>query len=445
MINRDIFGKLLLWKDNTNRKPLVLKGARQVGKSFIVEQFGKAEFQQFHCINFQSNKIAHTLFSEERSLDPKEILKDLGHILGRTINPKSDLLFFDEIQECPQAINSCKFFHEQLPELALIAAGSYLGLMQNEVSFPVGKVTFLSMFPLTFSEFLEALNPPLHQEFSNINLQSMQTVKPLYHHEFQSMLRLYTVIGGMPEIVKTFITFRAHSGEVEALEQVRKIQLDLIQGYTADFAKHAGTVNATHILHVFNAVPTQLAKSYDEEVSKFKFLGVIPKQKGFEKIRGPLSWLTQSRLVIKSKIANDALHPLCAYTEDNRFKLYLFDIGLLNAMLNIPTSVIMQDELGSYKGFIAENFIAQELFAQFDRELTSWQKAKSEIEFLIQKDNLIIPIEVKSSKRSTRAKSLHVFIERYSPKLAYKLSGQNYGQNPVKNLTMLPLYLVSKI
>lgn len=445
MLNRDIFIQLQNWKNQNNRKPLVLKGARQVGKSYIVEHFAKKEFKNFHCVNFQSNRHAHSIFSDGHNLTPQEIINDLGHLLGRNINPETDLLFFDEIQECPHAINSCKFFNEQMPNLALIAAGSYLGLMDNQASFPVGKVTFLSMFPLTFSEFLKAINPPLYEHFDSINVVEMSPLKTLYHNDLHQALKLYNILGGMPEVVSSFVKARAQDGEVEALIEARRLQLDLIQGYIADFAKHAGAINASHLLHVFNSVPTQLSKSYDDEVSKFKFQGVIPKQRGFERIRGPLDWLSQSRLVIKSRISCEALQPLSSYTTENKFKLYFFDIGLLNTMLDIPLAVLTQEELGSYKGFIAENFVAQELFARFDKDLISWQKGKSEIEFLIQKDHLIIPLEVKSSKRSARAKSLYTFIEKYSPQIAYKLSGQNYGYNPDKRLTTLPLYLVSKI
>ncbi len=265
-----------------------------------------------------------------------------------------------------------------------------------------------------------------------------------FHETFLKYLKYYFVVGGLPEVVQVFVDNYAQD-EVESLKLVRETQKALIEGYKSDFSKYSGTVNANHIHHVFESVPMQLSKAHDEEVNKFLFKGVIPNQKGFERIRNPLSWLVNARLCIKNLIANRAEHPLKGYCSENRFKLFLFDSGLLNAMLETPPESIVAEELGSYKGFVAENFVAQELFALTNKELISWKEGRAELEFLHTLGSDIIPLEVKSSSKSRRAKSLFAYIERYNPKQAFKLSNQNIGQAKDKNLTTLPLYCVSKI
>lgn len=331
-----------------------------------------------------------------------------------------------------------------MPELALISAGSYLGIMVNEDSFPVGKVDFLSMYPMNFDEFLFSFDPILHSEFKLINILETTKIDSLYHQKFLEAWKRYLAIGGMPEVVSTYLE-GCKSNELKAINSARKIQMQQLVGYKADFAKHSGTVNAAHILSVFDSVPIQLAKAYDEEVGKFIFSDVIPRQKGFDRIRGPLTWLAKSRLVIKNYIANKADHPLRAYTEENKFKLYFIDVGLLSASLEIPIETILSNEIGTYKGFIAENFVAQELFYKSDINLYSWTEGKAEIEFLWLSGKDIVPIEVKSSAKSTRAKSLDSFIAKYHPPLAYKISAQNRGYDPKRKMMTIPIYLVGKI
>lgn len=432
------------WKTSSSRKPLILRGARQVGKSYSVKEFGEKEFKQFIRIDFLLQKDAHLIFSKEKSFEPKRILKDISFLLNMEINPSEALLFFDEIQECPGALTSLKYFQEQMPDLALIAAGSYLGIMTNEDSFPVGKVDFLSMYPMNFEEFLMSYDSTLHREYNLINILDSEKIDSLYHQKFLEAWKRYSAIGGMPEVVSTYLEYHK-SNELRGISSARKIQTQLLTGYKADFTKHAGTVNAAHILSVFDSVAGQLSKSYDEEVGKFIFTGVIPQQKGFDRIRGPLTWLAKSRLVIKNYIASKANHPLKAYTEENRFKLYFIDVGLLNASLEIPIETILFNQLGSYKGFIAENFVAQELVCKSDTNLYSWAEGRAEVEFLWPSGKEIIPIEVKSSARSTRAKSLDSFIAKYDPSLAYKVTAQNRGYDPKRKMMTIPIYLTGKI
>lgn len=442
-MKRQILSQLKTWAKLPDRKPLILQGARQVGKSYSVRELGE-DFKQFIHIDFLAQKEAHLIFDNDKSFGPERILKDISFLKNVEINPKETLLFFDEIQECKGAMTSLKYFQEEMPELAIIAAGSYLGIMSNEESFPVGKVEYLDMGPMTYSEFLYACDPTLHARFQQIDILATTPIDSLTHKKLLEIWKRYIAVGGLPEVVSHYLK-EFKTNENLAIKEARKIQLQLLTGYKADFSKHSGTVNAAHILSVFESVPIQLAKAFDEEVGKFKFTGVIPKHKGFESIRGPLTWLEKSRLVIRTSIANKAEHPLKAYTEENRFKLYFMDVGLLNAALEVPIQAILSDEVGHYKGFIAENFIAQELFAKNSGSLFSWTESSAEIEFLMINESEIIPIEVKASEKSRRAKSLDSYIERYQPRLAYKLTGQNRGFDPNRKMMTLPIYLAEKI
>ena len=444
-MKRRISLDLLKWKNSPSRKPLILQGARQVGKSYIVCDFGLTNFQQFIRIDFLSQKEAHLIFADKSSLVPKRILRDISFLSKTELDPKNTLLFFDEIQECAGALTSLKFFQEEMPELAIIAAGSYLGIMSNEDSFPVGKVDFQNMNPMTYQEFLEASDPKLFEEYENIQIADHSTISALIHKELLESWKRYQTIGGMPEVIKNYIEYKKSHSELKSILRAREIQNQLLTGYKADFSKHSGTVNSAHILSVFEAVSSQLAKAHNESTQKFKFTGVIPNQKGFERVRGPLTWLEKARLVIKVMINNKAEHPLKGQIEDNRFKLYFMDVGLLNAALEIPIEATLANELGSYKGYMAENFVAQELFAKNKGTLYSWMESRAELEFLWIQGKDIIPIEVKSAERSTRAKSLDSYIDRYKPNLALKLTAGNRGYDPNRKMLTMPIYLAGKI
>ena len=443
MIKRKISEKLLRWKNDNYRKPLILKWARQVWKSFIVKDFWEKNYEKIFEINFQNNKNYHKIF--EWNLNAKEILKKIEFELWEKINIKNSLIFFDEIQDCPKAINSLKFFCEELRELNIISAWSYLWLLKNNESFPVWKVDFLSMFPINFEEFLLSVNPDLFEFYEKINLKNLETIDNFYHEKLLYYLNLYFAIWWMPEIVNFYLENNWKISEFELFEKIRQLQLWLIESYKADFTKYSRLVNSSNILAVYESIPHQLSQTYDKEVNKFKFSNVIPNQKWFDRIIWPLTWLSKSRLVIKNYIISNIDHPLKSFIQKNKFKLFFQDVWLLNAILKTPIKSIIFEELWSYKWFIAENFIAEELYNKTDDELLSWTKWISEIEFIFEKDWEIIPIEVKSSKKSRRAKSLNSYIERYSPKTAFKLTWQNYWFNKEKNMTTLPMYLIWKI
>ena len=441
-MKRTIINDLIKWKSSADRKPLVLKGARQVGKTYILEKFGKEYFKKFHYIDLSENKNIHNIFKD--TYNPREIIRQLEFVLRIQININSDLLIFDEIQDCKGAITSLKYFQREMSGLALIAAGSHLGMTKNEESFPVGKVNFLYMFPMNFEEFLLAADEQAYEQYENFSIDNPFILPEVIHKRLLELMRYYFVTGGLPEVVGKF-TRSFMEDEKEALSEVRERQKELVEGYKADFSKYSGTVNANHIHNVFESIPAQLSRSFNEEVSKYIFKGIIPNQKGYSRISGPLGWLVKGRLCIKSMIASKAGHPLKSYCKENRFKAYLFDMGILNCMLNTPFQAILAEKLGSYKGFLAENFVAQELYSYLNTDLIAWFEGRSEIEFLISQNEHIIPLEVKSSNRSRRSRSLDAFVSRYNPKKAYKLSGQNFGKQGKRGIITLPIYFCGKI
>jgi len=431
-MKRTILDDLLIWKLRTSRKkPLVLKGARQVGKTWALQAFGEQQYRakghRCHYIDFRKARYIYSIFQET---------------LRTTIDIQNDLLIFDEIQECPQAITSFKYFEQDMNELDLVAAGSHMGLMKNEESFPVGKVNFLYMFPMSFGEFVLAAD---ENAFRRLDAFDFEIPFPsVVHERLLELFILYSFTGGLPEVIAAFLDEWPDNIRKGALN-ARSVQEELVVGYRADFAKYCGVVNANHINYVFDAIPAQLSRAHAEEIKKFKFKDVIPGRKGFDAIRGPLSWLIESRLCIKAIIAKRAEHPLMSYCDENKFKVFLFDIGILNCMLNLPCEIICDQELGPFKGFMLENFVAQELYVGTNRELVSWQQGTAELEFLAGNGKDIIPIEVKSAARNRRAKSLDAFIARYSPSLAIKLTKQNFVKENRRGITTVPVYCCYKL
>lgn len=442
-MKRRITKQLLQWKNGKDRKPLVLKGARQVGKTYSLLEFGKLYYENLgykcHYIDFRETKEIYSIFEE--NVDPEKIIKYLQFRLKIKIDTENDLLIFDEIQECHQAITSFKYFEQKLHSLDIIAAGSHLGLLKSEISFPVGKVNFLYMFPMNFYEFVGACDADSFKELKAYNLT--HPIPLVVHERLLELVSMYIFTGGMPEVVAKF---NENTDDIQsAIEKTRIVQQDLITGYYADFSKYSGIINSNHIKHVFESIPAQLSRTHDEEVKKYLFKDIIPRRKGFDAIRGPLSWLLESRLCIKSLITKRAIHPIKGYVDENKFKMFLFDIGILNCILDIPGEVILDENIGPYKGFILENFIAQELYSYNNKDLISWQEANAELEFLHVDGKNIIPLEVKSAKRSRKAKSMNSFIKRYNPTNAYKISAQNFGHNATQKYTTIPLYCIKKL
>jgi len=436
-MKRDITQKLLEWLNRAERKPLILKGARQVGKTYIITEFGKDHFDNIHLFNFEENREIHSIF--EKNLEPKRIIEELSYVKQRSINIERDLLFFDEIQECPKALTSLKYFCEEIPRLPIISAGSLLGIKLSEESFPVGKVDYLHLYPLNFREFLNANeNKMLLDVYDTASLDA--PIPDMAHHQLWLELLNYFVTGGMPQIVKTYVDKKFN--KLMAFEEVRRLQKTLIENYNKDFAKHSGKNNSIHIVSVFENVPMQLAAEIDGSTKRYRFNHVIQGKKSFAQLQGPIDWLDNAGLIVKVNVCNRVEIPLKAFCKNNMFKLFIFDIGLLSAMLNLPFQSILKQDYGMTKGFLAENFVAQELLANGRSELYSWTERNSEIEFLIYEGENIIPVEVKSGHR-TRAKSLSQYLIKYAPTKAYKLSANQFSKS--NTILNLPLYFAGKL
>lgn len=423
------------WKHSKNRKPLVLKGVRQTGKTYSLKEFGKSEFPAFHYLNFEENKNAAGLFKE--NLNPKRIINDLSFLLDKSINIKTDLLILDEIQACPEALTSLKYFAEELPEFAVCCAGSLLGLSLNEASFPVGKIDLLHMHPLCFPEFLEAINDTKSLTLLN-ELNAKGTISNIIHEHLWQQFKVYLVIGGLPEVVRTFAENKdnLHTG----ISLARDKQQELIFGYYSDIAKHSGKVNAMHIDRVWRNIPNQLAQSQDGSAKRFQFTGIVPGIDRYQRLANVFDWLIAAELVIKVPIIEHIELPLSAYSEESRFKMYLFDVGILGALADLPPKSILDYEYGTYKGYYAENFVAQQFIAKGVNRLYSWQDDRAEIEFLRVEDSAIIPIEVKSGW-VTRNQSLNKYTEKYNPPYRTVFSAKTLHIDNRHNYHQYPLYM----
>lgn len=433
-MERIAYQRLVQWKQQKERMPLILRGARQVGKSFLLKQFGQKEFKKFHLFDFEkSTKELLPIFNSD--LSANKLINELSLYVGQQIDEKQDLLIFDEIQNCPRALTSLKYFCEEKPNLAICAAGSLLGISLSDSSFPVGKVEYLDLYPLNFEEFLMSLNNSLLLKSFHEGCQT-GLLPHIAHTKLWDTLKYYYVVGGMPKAVSLYLENQALP--LEALTKVREMQKAILSAYYSDFSKHAGKVNAMHISRVFENIPEQLSQNIDNSVQKFRFKDVIPNKRTYADLDGPIDWLVKAGLVYKVKICNHAEVPLKAFCKQNLFKLFFFDIGLLGAMLDLsPQSLILQD-YGITKGFFAENFVAQELTFSGEQTLYSWTERNSEIEFILDINGVIIPVEVKSGIR-TKAQSLKQYFFKYNPQQAIQISAKPLNlKGKIKNY---PLYL----
>ena len=437
-MKRKIFDSLVKWQKQTLRKPLILRGVRQVGKTYILKQFGKTCFPRYHYVNFEKSDTLFKIFDHD--LNPSRIIEDLRFYLDTDIDISKDLVIFDEIQECPRALTSLKYFHEEMEELALCCAGSLLGIHLNSTSYPVGQVDLLSLYPMSFEEFLMAIG-----DIKSINilenLHQSSTISDIVHEHLWEQLKRFFVVGGMPEAVATYC--RYPDDLYKAFTEVRQKQDALLVTYLADIAKHSGKTNSMHIERVFRSASVQLSSVHEGSATKFKFKGVIPNINGYERMVNAIDWLEAAGLVLKVLIANTGNVPIKAYTKENTFKLFLFDIGMLGSLVEISPKVIMDYDYGSYKGFFAENFVAQEFLCAGSTSLYSWQENRSELEFLREVDGHAMPIGVKSG-RVTHAKSLKVFCDKYHPKYGVIISAKPLSFNLDKQVQYLPLYAAGR-
>ena len=437
-MQRKLYNDLSQWKNDNKRKPLILRGARQTGKTYLLKYFGEKNFKVVHYFNFEVEQSYHKAFNE--SLDPKQIIKNLEIISEKKINLEKDFIIFDEVQSCSRALHSLKYFAEMSEEHYLAAAGSLLGIYLDQESFPVGKVVFLDLYPLCFEEFLEWRGKAQLLEFV-CHYKLEDKIPEFVHDKLWQLYLEYLFIGGLPEVVASFI---ADTNELsfESAQRVIKIQDNLINAYSADIAKHSGKVNSLHIDRVWRSIPLQLARSQDESSSKYKLKDAVPGVKGYQRLASAIDWLIASGLVIKLMIANKAEHPLLAYTKENSFKLFCYDTGMLLRLAQTNLTNILEQTKFTYKGYLAENFVIRELMTQNIDSIYCWKEKESEIEFLVNSNSGIIPIEVKSGY-STRARSLAIYKEKYQPKNAIVFSANlpRIGKSTI----YLPIYLACRI
>lgn len=433
-MQRLLLAELHHWQQQPARKPVLLDGARQTGKTYLLQTLLGSQFPQVFRVDFlESPRMAEAFAG---SLAPRDILSNLELLSGQPIDPAQTLIIFDEIGECERALLSLKYFAEQTPQYFIAASGSNIGLLQ---SFPVGKVQQMNLYPLSFHEFLLASEAP-----ALLKAFAQQQDSAAAHRALWEKLTDYYFVGGMPEAVATWYG-HPDASLLQRIEAVKQVQQDLIAGYQRDFGKYAGKLNAQLIEAVFRAVPKQLFAVQDESVKRFRFNTVSEKKSRYSEFAGAIHWLEQCRLVLKNyPIEGKPRVPMAPLAKENAVKLFLFDVGLLARMLDLSYQELKEQNF-SYKGFLAENFVQQELAVLGIHPTYSWHDARAEIEFIIDDGaGNIIPIEVKSGKR-TQAKSLQSYVQKCQPRKTIKLTGTQ-GSGPLEqDHIVLPLYYASTL
>ena len=427
-MDRLAFNKLLEWKNATNRKPLIIRGARQVGKTWLMKEFGRRTFENVVYVNFESSSRLKKLFEEDFQID--RIIAVLEIETNQKVEAKNTLLIFDEVQEAEKGLTSLKYFYEQAPKYFIIAAGSLLGLsIQKDNSFPVGKVDFMELYPLSFVEFLiNRGEEKLTGELRNRNWP----VVSIFHEKLIELLRLYYFVGGMPEVVADYI-------QNKNLSTCRNLQKKIIMGYENDFAKHAPSTIVPRIRLVWNHLISQLAK----ENRKFIY-GQIKKGSRAKDFELAISWLVDAGLAIKVNRVEKPTQPLQAYSDMDSFKLFFVDIGLLNAMADLDQKIVLEKNkiLTEYKGALTEQFVCQQLKSKTKLFYWSAPNGTAEVDLVVEQNSQIVPIEIKAEE-NLKSKSLKIFVEKYESKNAVRVSMNNYRKQ--NWMTNIPLYGVGTI
>lgn len=425
-MKRNAISKLVLWKTSEERKPMVLKGARQVGKTWLMQEFGRNYYDNFVYFNFDEEDELKSIF--EASKNPHRIIELLSMIAGEKIFPEKTLIIFDEIQECPEALNTLKYFKEKANDYHVIAAGSLLGtLLAKPKSYPVGMVNLLDIYPLTFDEFLAATDPALFSYYENILRE--QQIEEIFHNRLLEAYNSYLIIGGMPECVASWIKYKDP-------EKVSRIQQELIEIYENDFSKHNGKVNSGRILMVFRSIVSQLAKPNE----KFMY-GAVREGGRARDFEEAIEWLVSAGMLNRVYNVSKMEHPLSAFDKLDQFKLFLFDTGLLKHMAGIDNSAILLKTDYQFKGPLTENYVLQQLRGQFVGDPHYFADKNSEIGFVLQYGTGIIPVEVKAGEDRS-APSFKKYIADHHPKHALRFSKRGYRKDG--SVTNLPLYLARK-
>ena len=435
MLRKD-YEKLLKWKNKTSRKPLLVLGVRQCGKTYLVKEFGSKEFENMAYINFDGNKGLQSIFDYD--FDINRIIDEIGSVvLNKKIIPGKTLLFLDEIQDCPRAIQSLKYFCENLPELHVIAAGSLLGIALKEqgISFPVGKVERLEMFPMSFEEFVIADGGEKYLNGMS-KLPLGREISELYSVPMQKYLQNYYIVGGMPEAVKIWI-------QTHDYNQVEEIQNQILKDYADDFGKHTTPDTAIKIKLIWDAIPSQIAK----DNNKFIFSHVKEGARAKD-LEDALEWLVSAGLVYKLNLVPTPQIPLESMKDNTYFKIYMADVGLLRKKSNVNYRTILNGDESfiQFKGAFSENYIMSELKCLGVSAYFWRTKADAEVDFISDYEGVLFPIEVKSAT-NTKAKSLQLFCKRFSPKLAFKASLKNVGDNMIEesHIWNIPLYIFFRL
>ena len=434
-MKRDFIDKLVEWKKSRRRKPLLITGVRQCGKTHVLKEFGAQYFESTCYVNFESDSSYASVFDYDFDID--RIIKEIELLEQCKITEGKTLLIFDEIQEAPRAITSLKYFCENKPNLHVACAGSLLGvaLKKENISFPVGKVNRMQMYPMSFKEFLEALGEEKYIAlFSDWNMS--REIPEAFAKQLEHLLKEYYVVGGMPEVVKDYVSYKN-------FKTVQEIQDEILSDYADDFSKHAPVAEIEKIRLVWDSVPKQLAK----ENKKFVFSHVKEGKRAHE-LEAAVQWLKNAGLVHLLELVQNAEIPLSSNADATYFKVYMADQGLLCRRLGLGYKDFLDenDSLKTFKGAVVENYVLNELIRQ-GKNPYFWRSGNSaELDFLFEDDGQIFPVEVKAAT-NTQAKSYKQFCKKYSPKKGYKLSLKNIASNDCEGTETisLPLYLAWKM
>ena len=428
-MKRFILDQLIKWKESKYRKPLILKGARQIGKTYILKQFGEENYEGVAYFNFDHDEDLYNLFNNTK--DPKRILEQLSFIYGKAILPEKTLIIFDEIQECPNALNSLKYFQEEANEYHIVCAGSLLGIRLSHTSFPVGKVEFLNMYPMTFSEFLIADNCDNLVEYMK-SIKEVENIPDIFFNQLEEKLKAYFIIGGMPEAVNVWV-------KEKDMELVNTVQENILKAYESDFSKHTQNSEANKISLIWNSIPSQLAK----ENKKFLYQTIKEGARARE-YENSLNWLNDANLIYKVYIVTKTDFPLKAYNDLNSFKIYMNDVGLLRRTSNLDSRIVVEGDklFEEFKGAFTENYVLNMLCIIFDVVPNYFTFDRHEIDFVIQYRNNIIPIEVKANKSKNNI-SLTRYNEKFNSDLSIRFSMNNLKKDG--KIINIPLFLIEYI
>jgi predicted AAA+ superfamily ATPase len=428
-MDRIIHKELVNWKNKENRKPLIVQGARQVGKTYAIKTFGKTEFSRCIYINFDENPEYKDFFNNTK--DTKRIVNNIELAFGIQIIPSNTLLFFDEIQECNEALNALKYFYENHPEFYICCAGSLLGVaMSCGYSFPVGKVDFCTLYPFSFEEFLKESDVNLYKYYQTI--ETIDSIPSLFFNQLLENFKIYMLTGGMPEAILTYLT-------TKNTEQLQSVMQSILRAYALDFSKYTSNKDVVKILHTWNSIPSQLAR----ENKKFLFQTIKTGARARE-YEDAVNWLVNSGLVYKIYRNSKPGFPISAYDDLNAFKIYLLDVGLLRRFANLDPSIVINGHslYTEFKGSLTENYVLQSLLTQTDQIPRYWASENTaELDFILPYKNEIITIEVKSGE-NIKSKSLAVYRKTYQPRISIRFSLKNLSFD--EGLLNIPLFLADK-